>query len=472
MTASTAFDAPVGPGWNESTVIFNDTARWRLGGGAQSIADVLAHVTQFAIRSEYLVGDAESGLAKVELFAADKVPGATSEYAAEHIWETYFNDRYGTAIEYPADLFTPLPPPSNNDGRSFESADGRAGFYVFSQYNALEQSLRELFDADLTANADEQVTYKKHGDGWFVVSGYRDADIFYRKTLLSADGLLRVFEVRYRSELKEEFDVIVPRMAGSLTGTDAPNAGGAVDVGQGGPSGTYSTPWGEMTFTTEPDGSVWSDYEGGNSHITGQMQGTKLVGRWNEPSSNQRCSDGKYWGLLELSFTPDFGTFDGYWNYCDKTSERGVNGQRTSLAGTASPQEIGSSTPLPPASFGPFSTPARGTAERSAIMDAARGPVANDIGQAVIFVVSVLRSDGHWAYLQATPIQPNGSALNWNKTNFAADWRADAMSDTVMVLLSNDGGDWHVVDHVIGPTDVYWYTWIDQYQLPDALFQG
>jgi hypothetical protein len=33
------------------------------------------------------------------------------------------NDRYGTTIDYPAS-FQPQPPPDNDDGRRFESADG------------------------------------------------------------------------------------------------------------------------------------------------------------------------------------------------------------------------------------------------------------------------------------------------------------------------------------------------------------
>ncbi len=118
----------------------------------------------------------------------------------------------------------------------------------------------------------------------------------------------------------------------------------------------------------------------------------------------------------------------------------------------------------------PFTTPARGTPERSAIMDAARIPVSADIGQSVIFVVDRLRSNGLWAYLQATPHQPDGAPLNWSQTNFAEDWQGDMMSDVVMVLLNNSGGTWQVADYVIGPTDVYWYVWVDHFGLPESLF--
>ena len=117
-----------------------------------------------------------------------------------------------------------------------------------------------------------------------------------------------------------------------------------------------------------------------------------------------------------------------------------------------------------------YYTPQRGSAERSAIMDAARVPVSAAIGQTVIFQVSVLRTDGDWAYLQAEPRNPDGSALDWSRTRFAQDWAMDAMSDVIMVLLRRSGSGFQVVDHIIGPTDVAWYDWLDRYGLPEALF--
>ncbi len=396
-----------------------------------------------------------------------------TDYAGPHQWQTYVNDRYGTVIDYPADLFSPLPPPTNNDGRRFATSDDRAGFYVFAQYNALGDSLETLYGADLAASADEQIAYKQikpgaQSDGWFVVSGYRGPDIFYRKTFLSSDGLLQVFEIRYRRELKSQFDAVVSRMAGSFAGAGVqPSPAGNT----GGPNGTYSSDWGEIAFVTDAAGFVSADYEDGQSHLLGRMSATRFEGTWHEPMSAHKCSDGKYWGHLTLEFAADFGSFTGLWSYCQATPDRSVKGNLSGGSGPVSqptPPVVGQSAPVP--SYGPFTTPARGSQERTEIIDAARTPVASDIGQAVIFVVDILRNDAHWAYLQATPVQPNGKPIDWASTRYAQDWQADAMSDTVMVLLSKDGGVWHVVDHIVGPTNVYWYGWIDQYQLPEVLF--
>ncbi|WGW04747.1 hypothetical protein [Tropicibacter oceani] len=123
------------------------------------------------------------------------------------------------------------------------------------------------------------------------------------------------------------------------------------------------------------------------------------------------------------------------------------------------------------APVGALYTPQRGSAERSAIMDAARVPIVPAIGQHVIFVVDVLNSDGHWAYLQATPVNADGTPLNWLRTNYASDWAADAMSDVVMVLLRRDGAGWQAIDWIVGPTDVAWLEWVPRYMLPVRLFQ-
>ena len=44
------------------------------------------------------------------------------------------------------------------------------------------------------------------------------------------------------------------------------------------------------------------------------------------------------------------------------------------------------------------------------------------------------------------------------------------MSDVAMVLMRRIDDRWEVVDHIFGPTDVYWFTWVDQFNLPEALF--
>ena len=248
-----------------------------------------------------------------------------------------------------------------------------------------------------------------------------------------------------------------------------------------GPNGTYETSWGPFLLATDASGTVSGDYENGQSHLDGTLQDTRFVGRWTEPSSGRKCDDGAYWGRLELDFTADFSAFDGRWGYCDDDPARDLSGSRSGPAGAVEgiapaivdPAPVAVSEPagLPPLpAANSFTTPERGEPMRQALMDAARPAIASDIGQNVLFVVQELRTDGQWAYLQAVPIQPSGLPLDWSLTNYATDWQMDAMSDIVMVLLARQNGAWQVVDYIVGPTDVYWYTWIERFGLPESLF--
>lgn len=73
----------------------------------------------------------------------------------------------------------------------------------------------------------------------------------------------------------------------------------------------------------------------------------------------------------------------------------------------------------------------------------------------VVFIVTMLNTDGTWAYLQGRPVNPDGSPIGWSHSNFALEMAGDMMSDVAMVLMRNVGGSWGVVDHVFGPTDVH-----------------
>lgn len=128
--------------------------------------------------------------------------------------------------------------------------------------------------------------------------------------------------------------------------------------------------------------------------------------------------------------------------------------------------------PAPPQQTSAYQTPARDTALRRDLMDAARVPVQADLGRPLLFMVNTLRTAGDWAFLMGTPLEADGRRFDWMRTPFARDWQADMMSDLVMVLLVRQNGQWRALEHVIGPTDVYWIDWVQNYGLPEALFYG
>ncbi len=142
-------------------------------------------------------------------------------------WRTYQNDRYGTTIDYP-DLFKAEPPPDNDDGRRFKSADG-AEFAVFASYDALDLDLAG-YQKSILENLDpgKAVTYQAHGDNWFVISGTKGDGIFYERYMLShGKEMSEGFVMSYPAALKQIYDPIVARMAKSFrsgTGFQTPGA--------------------------------------------------------------------------------------------------------------------------------------------------------------------------------------------------------------------------------------------------------
>jgi hypothetical protein len=152
------------------------------------------------------------------LAAAAVLAGVSStRMAAADDWRLYQNDRYGSTIDYP-DIFKPGPPPDNDDGRSFKSADG-ADFSVFASYNALDFDLAGFQDFVVkNLDAGAVVTYRAQGDNWFVVSGTKGAGrIFYERHILSHGAqMTEGFVMSYPAALKQKYDPIVARMAKSF----------------------------------------------------------------------------------------------------------------------------------------------------------------------------------------------------------------------------------------------------------------
>jgi hypothetical protein len=93
-------------------------------------------------------------------------------------------------------------------------------------------------------------------------------------------------------------------------------------------------------------------------------------------------------------------------------------------------------------------------AQRRAILDALRPPIERRLQGPVEFVVRRIGMRDGWALVIADPQRPGGGRIDGRRI-FGEDFEnMDGL--TVNGILRFSGGRWRLVDHAIGPTDV-WY---------------
>lgn len=128
-------------------------------------------------------------------------------------------------------------------------------------------------------------------------------------------------------------------------------------------------------------------------------------------------------------------------------------------------REVTPHPPLPPLDVG------RGDPRRKPLLDALRPHIEADLGQRLIFQVRILREHNGSAFAVVQPRTPAGRPIDFAGTRHAqrlADGVLD--SDSVYALLQQRDGAWQVREFVVGPTDVAWAGWAQDYSAPDDIF--
>lgn len=112
--------------------------------------------------------------------------------------------------------------------------------------------------------------------------------------------------------------------------------------------------------------------------------------------------------------------------------------------------------------------PAKGSAERKAILDAIRPAIEAQMRTPVEFQINIMLSDGEWAFVGANPQRPGGGVIDLETTAFAG--QSDMMDGlTTYALVRYANGRWNHIDDIVGPTDVAYQSWLNLYQVPKAV---
>lgn len=129
----------------------------------------------------------------------------------------------------------------------------------------------------------------------------------------------------------------------------------------------------------------------------------------------------------------------------------------TTSGNAAAPVAPAAAAPAAPAQGGVSATtqPAPGSAQRAAIMDALRPAIERKLAGPVEFIIQRIAVRDGWALVIADPQRPGGGKIN-PRRHFPNEVVEFMDGLTVNAILRFSGGGWTLVDHAIGPTDV-WY---------------
>src|ERR1051326_7364332 len=96
-------------------------------------------------------------------------------------WRTYVDSVSGTAVEYPARLFSvEAGAPERGSGQGFRTEDGRARLIVYTLPNEERRSPRSYLERHLVF-APRALDYTRVTRSFFAISGVRDDDVFYTR---------------------------------------------------------------------------------------------------------------------------------------------------------------------------------------------------------------------------------------------------------------------------------------------------
>lgn len=128
----------------------------------------------------------------------------------------------------------------------------------------------------------------------------------------------------------------------------------------------------------------------------------------------------------------------------------------------------------PPAAEAPIAPVDEATPSADA-QDAIRATInaalTADIGQPIDLWNATIRTEGDWAWVVGQPRTPVDGVIDWSTTKYA-EQAAEGMLDgdgTTYALLQRENGVWIVRAFVVGPTDVAYATWPQEYGAPASL---
>lgn len=133
-------------------------------------------------------------------------------------WRTYVDPDRGTAVEYPAALFSvQAGAPERGSGQEFRTRDDHARLVIYTLPNEERRSPRSYLARHLLI-APGTLEYTRVTRHFFAISGVRDDDTFYSRCNFphGRRGDMRCIFLQYPQRETKAWDAIVTRISLSL----------------------------------------------------------------------------------------------------------------------------------------------------------------------------------------------------------------------------------------------------------------
>ncbi len=150
--------------------------------------------------------------------AGADTPDRTAGFERDPDWRTYVDPDRGTAVDYPAALFSvEAGAPERGSGREFRTEDGRAQLIVYTLPNEERRNPRSYLERHLLL-APGALEYTRVARRFFAISGVRDADVFYSRCNFPhrRRGDMRCVFLQYPEREAKAWDAVVTRISLSL----------------------------------------------------------------------------------------------------------------------------------------------------------------------------------------------------------------------------------------------------------------
>jgi len=116
-------------------------------------------------------------------------------------------------------------------------------------------------------------------------------------------------------------------------------------------------------------------------------------------------------------------------------------------------------------------TPRLGSIERNQIISVIKIKFESELTKHVKLRINSFKIQKGWSFLRGVLLDKSGSPFSYQGTPYQDAVNDGIFDDWFCVLLRKEKGQWQVIVHSIGATDVPYLDWAERFNAPDSIFK-